>query len=258
MALAAVGLGSRDARCDEVQACATAYEQAQVQRRKGQLNAARKSLIHCVRDVCPAFLRQDCSQWLNEVERAVPSIVVEARDSAGQDRPDATITIDGVTVQLTDGKSVTLDPGPHSLHVEAPGLTPAALQIVVREGDQRRRIGVTLVRPTTRPVPALSWVLAGAGVVAIGVGAGFGIRGLSDRAALDDRQCKPSCPSSEVDSIRTSYWVADVSLGVGAIALGAALWLYVARPHKSEAPRTERAGLSLRPSAGGGSVAFVF
>jgi hypothetical protein len=48
--------------------------------------------------------------------------------------------------------------------------------------------------------------------------------------------------------------VSDISLGVGVVALGAALWVYLARPAKTEA----QVGWSVRPAPGGAAVALTF
>jgi hypothetical protein len=72
------------------------------------------------------------------------------------------------------------------------------------------------------------WVLAGVGVVALGSFGYFGISGHARASDLKDGcgQTK-TCDPADVDSARSKYLVADVSLGIGVVALGAAaaVWL---------------------------------
>jgi hypothetical protein len=68
----------------------------------------------------------------------------------------------------------------------------------------------------------------------IGVG-GYGLltywaRG--DNDALD--QCSPFCPTTDIDHIRKMYLAADVSLGVGVVALVASTWLFASGSSSAE------------------------
>ena len=44
--------------------CAAAYESSQEKRKAGELILAREQLKICVRDACPSFVRDECSEWL--------------------------------------------------------------------------------------------------------------------------------------------------------------------------------------------------
>src|SRR5262245_12836867 len=63
----------------DIRACASAYEQGQRLRKQGALRAAREEVVLCASDSCPAALRDDCMQWLREIERALPTVVLVAR-----------------------------------------------------------------------------------------------------------------------------------------------------------------------------------
>jgi hypothetical protein len=57
-----------------------------------------------------------------------------------------------------------------------------------------------------------------------------------------------------VDSVRTKYLVADISLGVGVASLGAATWLFVTsmkEQPKSVRRATPAVGLAVQPVRGG-------
>src|SRR5262245_12499893 len=85
--------------------CGDAYADSQLRRRNNELLLARQKLRFCASDTCPAFMRTDCVEWLGQVERAIPSVVLEAKDEQGFIL-DATVTMDGKTIATKlDGKS---------------------------------------------------------------------------------------------------------------------------------------------------------
>src|SRR4051812_26138390 len=64
---------------DAKKACVVHHEQAQVLRRTTKLTDARAALLVCSQDVCPAAVRVDCVDWLNQVNRTIPSVVVKVK-----------------------------------------------------------------------------------------------------------------------------------------------------------------------------------
>jgi hypothetical protein len=78
-----------------------------------------------------------------------------------------------------------------------------------------------------RHVPAGAWILGGLGIVAIGAFGYLGWQGKTDADHLRST-CAPGCDPSQVTHVRTELVAADVSLGVGVVSLGAALWIAVA------------------------------
>ena len=94
--------------------CATADETAQTLRGQGELRAARERLRICTQAVCPAAVRDDCTERFKEVEKAMPTIVFVGIDAGGNeiDLSAARVTID--EVPLADRLSSTplaVDPG---------------------------------------------------------------------------------------------------------------------------------------------------
>jgi len=75
--------------------CLKASEDAQLLRIKTQLVAAREKLLVCSNDACPKLVKKDCSDWLDEVDHAMPTIVLGARDPDGADLVDVHVTLDG-------------------------------------------------------------------------------------------------------------------------------------------------------------------
>jgi hypothetical protein len=92
-----------DARADEpdddpnVEPCFAAAESAQPLMKQHKLRGARARLEVCSRDACPRLARDDCRRWLDEVNRAIPSVVVAAREV----RDGATTAVDDVRVVAT-------------------------------------------------------------------------------------------------------------------------------------------------------------
>lgn len=262
---------------DEVAACIKNSDTGQELRDQGKLIEARESLAVCARDVCPAQIRTACAEWLTGLGPRIPTMVIAAKDDAGHDVTDGTVMVDGKKVDgALAGKAFPLNPGPHAFRFERDGATPVDLQVVAREGEQRRLVPVTFKAAATsgagvgvgvgngnnRPPPPdkprggssgpplASWVLGGAGLVAVGVGAVVGITALGDRSDLKDRNCAPYCPQGEVDSIRTKFIISDITVGVGIVAVGAAVVLWLT--HKTEAPVAAAVG----PSGSTWSVRF--
>jgi hypothetical protein len=256
LSVLAVRPAAADEPADKV-ACARSYEAAQRLRRAQQLRASRDELRSCLRAECPATLRKDCTQWLPEVEAAIPTIVLIARGPDGRPAPDVRIRIDGEPVADQAAHApIPLDPGPHVVRFDAPGAATLEERVTLRAGERDRRIEVTFAstaarapgtadpddktagasvprpdadrRPAERPVPSIVYVLGAGGLAALGVGGYFQIHGMSARQDL--YSCAPSCAQTEVDDARRSLWVGNVVLGVGIVALVAATVLYFTRP----------------------------
>jgi hypothetical protein len=234
---------------DAKRQCVASYEQAQLYRKDKKLHDAREELRLCARAACPTLIRKDCVPWLDEVERAIPTVVLEAkRDDA--DLTAVRVVVDGkVLAERLDGTALALDPGEHTFRYEIEGAPTIERRIAIREGEKNRRLrvefpgaprapteggGETAAPAERRPIPAGAIVLAGVGAAGI---ATFGFLGALTR--VDESHlaatCSPSCAHGDVQSLRTRYRVADVSLAVGVVALGAAAVWYLLRPQASAA-----------------------
>jgi len=221
--------------------CIQSYEQTQTLRRAGKLHEARAEAAKCASDTCPAVLAKDCAKWLSEIEQSIPTVVFDVRSASGDELTDVRVLVDGkVLAEKLDGRSVTLDVGPHSFRFESKdgkGL-PAEHRTVIHEGDKNRKISVMLaasqaVRPTPepkaeRPVPASTWIFGGVALASLGVGTVFALDGSSKESDLD--RCRPSCPGSAVNEASTSYAVADILLTAGVVSAIAAAAIYFTRP----------------------------
>lgn len=239
-----------------VDACLKSAEQSQPLRAQGKLIEARTELIACSSASCPAAIRTDCTQWLAEVERALPTIIVRARDEHG-DRSDVRVSIDGVSAATRlDGLPIPLNPGEHALHFEAPGTKPVDQKVVIEQSSRDRVITVTFASPDgrnqssrtvePRPVaarpPLVSWILGGAGVLAIGGGSALWVIGSSAHDDLESTcAVTSSCAHADVVSARTKLIAGDVLVGAGVIALGVAIVLAVVGSADERAPIKARA-----------------
>ena len=245
--------------------CANAYEQAQRSRKKGELRASHAHLLVCTEAACPAVLRDECLRWLEEVERAMPTVVFAVRDPAGQDITDVRVLVDGVVLAAkVDGKAHEIDPGSHTLRFENEGSVTVEQVVVIREGDKLRTLSVTLPSaapvedaPTKkiddgprRPVPASVYVLSAIGLVGLGGFAYFGLKGKGEKSTLDD--CKPACDPIDVDHNKRTFLYSDIALGVGVVSLGVATVLFFTRPAE-DATRGTKAGVApgISPLHGG-------
>lgn len=119
--------------------CIEANAKAQPLRRAGKLAAARAELARCVNRQCPGMVRDDCAQRLDELDRAQPTIVFDAKDTADDDLNAVRVTVDGerLTDKL-DGSPLAVDPGAHTFTFETPGQPLTTRRLVVREGEKGR------------------------------------------------------------------------------------------------------------------------
>lgn len=231
---------------DEKRQCADAYERAQELRMAHRLLDAREQLVACSRPSCPKAAVEDCAVWLRQVQAAIPSVVVRVVDAAGAPLPGARVTIDGAPSDAASaGTAVDLDPGTHTIRVEAEGHSPAESGIALREGDRNRLVTFSLTSiqpvapapaaeqpspaPSSVPVPAL--VAAGIGGVALAGWGYFGVRGLVDRSAIEASGCLPHCGDEQVSAVNREFLVADVSLGVAVVAVAIASWIWLSGRH---------------------------
>jgi hypothetical protein len=253
LSLAAFGAARVAAAAPSRQACVTAYEETQIAMRRSRLREARAALQTCLDEACPSPLRSDCAGWLKEVETRTPSVVVELLVDGVAAR-EGKLYVDG---QLRegglDGRAMEVDPGSHAFRVEVGAAREGTAETIVREGEKLKVVKITIgsspqpaspklvpmpsetSRPppsppmvTTRPVPFGVYAAGALSGLAL---AGFGVFAISGAGAKSDLDaCKPECSQERIDDVRADFIRADVFLGVAAVALGIATYLYVTRP----------------------------
>jgi hypothetical protein len=248
---------------DDTAGCIAAHLEAQRLQRDRQVRAARDALVRCSRQVCPPLVLEECSTMLLDIERAIPTVVFEARDAGGLDIADARVSIGQLTLsERLDGRAVEVDPGEHVFRFDRPGTQPVETRVVVREGDKGRRVGVVFPQQNEAPAEQalerdlnpLFWVAGGVGVVGVGLFGALGIAGLTNRSDLDDLGCKPDCPPEDVDEARSFFIAADISLAVGVAALVAAPIIYFSSPMSAPKPKPDAAWVGVDWARRGGGV----
>ena len=217
------------ARADNL--CADSMVGGQQLRKSGKLVDARVEFVACSQSDCVSEVRERCVTWLREVDAALPSIIVAARNQDGKDIATGRVFIDDKEVAAAlGGRAIAVDAGAHRIRLEAVGESLEE-SIVLREGEKERRIELR-VRPRPAPKPPESpshntaGVIAAAavGVVASGSFAFFSLRALADRKTFG---CDVGCSSDHYDSVKTGYLAADISLGVALSAFTVAAVLFV-------------------------------
>lgn len=212
----------------QVDACIAASDDGQKLRDDGHYLRARTSFITCAHEACPAEIRSDCLQWLDDVDKKTPTVVLSARES-GNDIVDVKVTVDGVPlVDHLDGRPVSLDPGEHKFRYEHGSYPPVEDVVVLRAGEKNRPISAKFgadpvpVRPGP---PVLAYVLSGVAVVGVASFAFFGLSGLHKiNSCTDD----PNCNRSDAKpGVVTDFVIGDSSLVIGIAAGSVATWLFL-------------------------------
>lgn len=250
---AALCLAPSRARADTTkQACVQAYVDAQRLRKADKLSEARQKLEVCADDACPATVKKDCKAWVEENERDQPTLALSALDLAGKKTSAVRVLVDGASIgdQLPSAP-LKVDPGTHKVRFEVAGLEPIEIEVSLQKGEKAREVLADFSKQkkdetpapaapeaggqaqAPRKTPVLVYVLGGVGVVGLASFTYFGVTGKSDEDELADT-CAPNCSQSKVDAAHQKMLIADISLGVGVVALGAAAYLYFTRPKQAE------------------------
>jgi hypothetical protein len=235
-------------------ACVSAAESGQRLKKARKLLASREQLLLCSSPDCPSIVSSDCTSWLGEVQRNLASLIVVARDGRGRTVADAQVTLDGSPVAgLGTPSPVEVDPGDHVVRCERTGAQPIEVRLSLADGERNHSVTCDLPssadtapppgltspappEPPHRPIPWTSWVLGGVGVAGLATAGVFGgLELLQQKSDAGPGGCKPYCGGAEQNSIQTKIDVAYVALGVGAVALGAAVVLWLIQPEPSRA-----------------------
>jgi hypothetical protein len=89
--------------------------------------------------------------------------------------------------------------------------------------------------------------LLGVGLVGVTGFTVLGLRARSGEEALE--RCKPNCSDGRVDSVKARYLLANVSIGVGALALGAATYLFLSGSSNNDVAEPDDRGLAVGADA---------
>ena len=239
------------------QECVAANDRAQDLRQAGKLRAAREQLALCV----AAAARGRCARTaLSASPRSPP--LSPGSSSPRRTRPETTlesvrVTVDGDPfADRLDGAALDVDPGQHTFRFE----TPTAPRPRRRSSSARAKeaadgpAGRTSPRRSRPPAgsarPRGAYAAFGAAGASVSSwGPCFGVMALAPRSRRSTPRValrRPVVPRSDVSTLNTRAWAADIGLGVG-VAGGA-----VGRPCSSSrlaAPRRPARRASTRGSA---------
>ena len=281
---------ARPVMADDKADCIAASGKAQDLRQQDKLVEAHEQLLLCARDVCPAAISGDCGQWLKDVETALPTATVSAKDALGNDLIDVKVTLDDKPwLASLDGKAHPVNPGPHKIGFETAGVPPVTQEILIREGEKDRAITVTLGEqhkappppqqpaaplvtsppaPSAPPAPSGgSWlkpagaVIGGLGLATIATGSVLGVVAAlewSDAKAMCGASCPPGSASyqSANDARNGAATAADWSTALfvaGGVATVAGVVMFLVAP-SSHADSNVRVGVA--PSSTGLSLSL--
>jgi hypothetical protein len=219
------------------------------------------------------------SEERKEQQGERPRVAKEQMDKLLPDVPHLTIVLsagapagtvvkrDGEVVSdVAIGLAVPVDPGDHTLSIQAPGQAPREQQITIAKGEDRRvtlspaagaapasGAGAAPAPAAKEPSPSRSYagpILAFGGAAAgLGVGVGFGLLVLDRRSRLDTACPDKLCPAPERGSLDDAKTFSHISTagfvvaGVGA-TLGTVLLLLPGTGEARETTVGVRVGLS--------------
>ncbi|HET9955064.1 MAG TPA: hypothetical protein VFQ61_11195 [Polyangiaceae bacterium] len=260
------------ARAADSDQCIDSFEQAQELRKRGKFVAATEQLIRCSQLSCPAFIVKDCTSWFGEVQAAQPSVVLSARQGAQTLNDVQVFADNVLLSERLDGRSLPIDPGQHEFRFQAAGKEPVLVSVLIIEGEKHKPVIAEFPAPAPaivesvpkpgespaappdarvssdkssvatssdaslpergRSVPVASYILGGAGLLAVGGGVVLRVIGANQFDDLKN-SCGTTCATGDVDDVKTKYTLSKVAFGVGAAALITAGALYFVNPSKS-------------------------
>lgn len=237
--------------------CVDANERGQVMRKQERLHDARTVFRTCSDVACPSVVRRDCEGRLEDVERAMATIVLEATDAKGK-LERVTVTVDGAPfANRLDGAPVEIDPGPHHFVFHVEGYPNVTRDVGIDEGDRGRRVSVSFAQAVLAASPPAGGslrtgglVLASVGLAGIVLGSILGVGSFVSWASVN-RECPtaPSCDYARATADRDQAigfaTASDVSFVVGGVLAAAGIALFVLGTRVTPAVGPRLIGLSL-------------
>lgn len=202
-----------------------------------------------------AFARERIAEIEPKLSKLTVSVVPATANVAGLQ-----LKLDGAALgKATWGAALPVDSGKHTLEATATGKKPWTGEIVIAEADKKAiEVPVledapaeppkTMISTTTDVAPSsnqktIGYIVGGAGVVALGVGAVFGIRAFSKWGERNDNCPNDVCNAKAkqaADSASTSANIANVGVGVGLVAIGVGAFLILTSPSSSETKSAQK------------------
>jgi hypothetical protein len=230
-----------------VERCASDHETARLLRLEERWLDARAAMLRCADQSCPIAIQSDCSEWLGELSKLIPTliIVVERDDQSTQ---PVRLELDGRTLEVIEQLGpVEVLPGKHVLRFTLGSHAPIEREIVLDKGEKNRVIRVRFTRPQAavpaapaqsptaprlvpaRPIPTSTYLLAGGAVAALATSSSLLVATLSSLSAARNT-CAPNCKSAEREDIELRLLAVDGLAAAGFILGGLAVYTFVRRP----------------------------
>jgi hypothetical protein len=263
----------------DTKSCVASHASAQREAKAGRLRLAAQLYTACGSDeTCPEQLRTECAELLEKVRSEQPTVSFSVLDENGKDVSNVRVfSTDELISEGLDGRAIAMDPGKHRLRFLLPWGDVLSNDVLIREGEKNRLVQVKIEKAmesapaadaktvTKAPPPAArrseragpplaAWVMTGAAVAGASVFTTFALMGKSDKNELDN--CAPACgPSSRAafDSLKRSYLIADVGLGVAVVSTAIAAGFFLTGRDRVETRADSarfRLGLAARSDGG--------
>jgi hypothetical protein len=186
--------------------------------------------------------------------------MVDAKDPQGNAATGVVVTIDGAPhAPGLDGKPIELDPGEHNLRFELAGARPIEKREFLEKGAGARELHLLFEsaessqqvvvagdvssaertsKTNLRPYAYVAGGVGAAGLIGFAV---FGAMGKGKQSDLE-KTCSPACTQDQIDSVKSKFLIADISLGVGIVGLGTGVALFLlSQPSKADPARDAKA-----------------
>lgn len=226
--------------------CLEANEAAIDAGNRSALREERAQLVICAAPSCPLEVREECTRRIDDVNRVLPTLVVRAVDTAGNELVAVQVTMDGeLLARRLSGVALPVDPGEHTFVFETRGRASVTKKMVLREAEKERLETVVFDAPRP-PEPqdasafgsqrTLAVVAGGVGIAGMIAGSVFGLTAVSRRD-----EARELCPDDCADDAGVEAWrdakrAGDASTAaflVGGAALATGLVLWVTAPDES-------------------------
>jgi len=191
-----------------------------------------------------------------KLEPRVPKLSIHLAHS---ERTDVVVKRDGVSLgNASLDTALPVDPGDHTVVVEAPGTRPAEFHTTVVEGQsstlevnvgESAPAGSSAITPQT-PEPASSrpasanhtaaYLVGGIGAAGLVTGIVAGVLTLNKKSTVNSECVGKECSQAGLDAAnsgKTLGVITTVGLVTGAVGLGAATYLFVSAPAPTESTR---------------------
>lgn len=227
------------------QECISANELAIKARGEARLLDARDKLLACASLSCPGEIRAECERRLADLNAAIPTIVFEVRDAAGNDLVGVRVSMDGKPlVARLDGTAIPLDPGVHAFRFEMDGRAPVEKSLTIHEGEKARREPVVLGTttqasvppalvpgvepPASSPLRTVGWIVGGVGVAGLVAGAVTGALAIGDKGQASCDGHGYNCQAGPLSDAKTMAGISSGTFIAGSVltALGVGMILF--------------------------------